>query len=161
MVDSRAVIEAWLQAAEAGDVSRIVDMLAEDVSMETELLSTPIRGKSALRDLMQGPMSAFGEIRIEPRKLVVSGNDVAAFLRIRVKFGNDLKMFGETLVTAGKEIDIVGAIFAEVNEAGEISRVMRVRDTLSLVRQLGLAPERLESLMRKLEHQVEEKRSAA
>ena len=136
-------------------------MLAEDVSIETELLSTPIRGKGALRDLMQGPMAAFGEIRIEPKKLIVSGNDVAAFVRIHVKFGNDLKMFGETLAKAGKEIDIVGAIFAEVNEAGEISRVMRVRDTLSLVRQLGVAPERLEALMRKLEQQVEERRSAA
>jgi len=82
---------------------------------------------------------------------VAEGPDLAALLRIHARFAGDLEMLGETLATAGKALDVDGAIFARVDDRGKITWLMRVRDTLGIVRQLGLSTDQLDRLVRKFE----------
>lgn len=161
MPDAKAALDRFLDAMEAADTQRLIDTLADDVTIETEVLRTPIRGKQALQDLLLGTMDAYESIDIEPRKIVASDRDAAALLSARVKFDSDLEMLGETLPTAGKELTVVGAVFAEVNEAGKITRLMRVRDTLGVVQQLGLSPEHMQRLAQKLDQQLGQQRPRA
>lgn len=161
MPDAKAALENLFAAIEAADAQRVIDTLADDVSVETEVLRTPIRGKQALQDLLLGTMNAYESLDIEPAKVVASDRDAAALLSARVRFGSDLEMLGETLPTAGKELTVVGAVFAEVDEAGKITRLMRVRDTLGVVQQLGLSPEHMQRLAQKLDQQLSQERRRA
>jgi steroid delta-isomerase-like uncharacterized protein len=164
MKDSKAVVEAWFKAVESKNVERLAELLADDVSFETEALS-PIRGKSVLVELLSGLMDAYAEIHIRTRKMLASGRDVAALVDVRVEFGGDIRMMGETLPTRGRQMNVVGALFVEVSEEGKIARAIRVRDNLSIMRQLEIAPERMDSLERKVEERLqgraEKPRSAA
>jgi hypothetical protein len=47
MSDPRSVIERWLDAIEARDAERIMAMMTDDVSVETEALDQPITGRQA------------------------------------------------------------------------------------------------------------------
>lgn len=159
MPDARNILETWIDAIEARNVDQIIDLLADDVTIETEDLPTPLSGKHLLSELLADAMTAYDSIEIDRRKVVASGNDVALYARIRARFKKDLEMFGETLPIAGKSIDIAGAMFAEVNGAGKISRLMRVRDTLGVVRQLGLSAETITDLTDRFAEQANRRAS--
>ncbi|HEX7050191.1 MAG TPA: nuclear transport factor 2 family protein [Longimicrobiales bacterium] len=161
MPDARAALERLLDAIEARDVQAVADTLADDVSLETEVLGAPITGKQELQRLLADTMDAYESIRVERRKIVASGRDAAALVRAHVRFRGDLEMLGETLPTAGKELNVLGAAFIEVDEAGKITRMMRVRDTLGIVQQLGLSAERMQGLARKLEEWMKQPPSRA
>ena len=151
MHDARTVLDQWFNAIEAKDVEKISELLADDVSIETEILRKPMTGRAAMRELLGRSMSSYDSIRIDPRKIVSAGRDAAALVAVHVRFSGDIDMLGERLSTAGREFDVMTAIFIELNEAGQIARVMRVRDTWSIADQLGLSAGRVRDLMRKFE----------
>jgi hypothetical protein len=64
---------------------------------------------------------------------------------------SDLDFAGEPLPTAGKRFTVPFALFLTVTEAGTISHVARVRDNLSVARQLDLPAERMKELFAKFE----------
>lgn len=161
MPDAREVVDRWLDAFEARDTERIIRMMADDVVLESEMLREPIRGRSTLQHMLEGALDAYESIRVERRKVVAADRDVALLLRMQVRFADDVEMFDERLSTAGKELSATAALFVEVNEAGEIARVMRVRDTLGIMRQLGLSPDRMTELVRKFEEATREPPSRA
>ena len=151
MADPRQAVEAWLDALEALDPDRAIDSLSDDVVIETETLREPIHGKETLRRLLKEGFGAYESIRVDRRNIVASGHEVALLLSMKVRFGKDMELLGETLPTRGKDVEIMGAAFVSVDDAGKIRRVARVRDTLGLVRQLGLPAEQVERLMSKVE----------
>jgi steroid delta-isomerase-like uncharacterized protein len=161
MPDAKSMLENWFDAIEGRDVGRVMELLADDVSVETELLRQPIKGKRGLQDFLARGVNAYESIRIERRKIMGSGRDAAALVNLRVKFGADLDLMGEKLSTAGKMLDVIAAVFIEVNEAGKIARVMRVRDTYGIMQQLGLPPDRVKELLQKIESGMKERRSRA
>lgn len=161
MPDAKAVLESWIAAFEAKDVTKILDFLADDVSVETESVRGPITGKQMLRDILAPAMNSYESIRVDRKKLVSSGRDAAALVNVHVEFGADIDIMGEKLSTAGKGLDVQSAIFVEINEAGKIARVMRVRDTWAVIAQLGLSPDRVKALVQKFEASMKEPRARA
>jgi steroid delta-isomerase-like uncharacterized protein len=161
MAHAKAALERLLDAIEARDVQAITDVLADDVTLETEMLDMPIEGKQALRDMMGRGMDAYESLRIERREVIESGSSAAALVTAHARFGSDLEVLGETLPTAGKELHVAGAVFVHVDDAGKITRLARVRDTFGVVQQLGLSPERMRALMDKFEEQMKQRRRAA
>lgn len=153
MADALSVVDRWLDALEARDLNRILDLLDDNITIETEIVRTPIKGKQVLREMLDGVLDAYDSIRVERRKIVASGRDVAVLANIKARFGKDLEMYGVKLSTAGKSIDLISAIFAEVNQAGRIARISRVRDTLSVVQQLGITQEQLTAMMDRFDQQ--------
>jgi steroid delta-isomerase-like uncharacterized protein len=161
VADAKQVLNEMLSAMEARDMQRVLATLAEDVSFETEMLPTPIRGKQAVREMMRDGFNVYESIRIERKMVIGEGREVAALLSLRVRFDKDLHMMGESLPTAGKELNVMGAVFGEVDESGRLSRVMRVRDTLGVVQQLGLSPDRINALTQKLQERMQQPPSRA
>jgi hypothetical protein len=161
MPDAKAVAQSLFEAIEGKNAERIIELLADDVSVETESLKRPITDKQVLHDILARTMEAYESIQIERKKMLSSGRDVAVLANLRVRFGSDMDMMGEKLATAGKTIDILAALFLEINEAGKIARFMRVRDTWGIIDQLGLAPERVKDLMRNLDALMQKPRSRA
>ena len=161
MAHAKAALERLLDAIESRDVDAIIDLLADDVTIETEMLHTPIKGKQALHDMLAGSMDAYESVRMERREILESGDSAAALLTAHARFGSDLEVLGETLPTAGKELSVVGAVFVHVDDAGKITRMSRVRDTFGVFQQLGLSPERMRALATKFEKLMKEQRRAA
>jgi len=153
MADAISVVDNWLDAIEAGDIQRVTDMLADNVTVEAEMVRTPMTGKKLLPAMMRDTLSAIESLRIDRKKLIASGRDVAILARLRATFGNDLEIYGEKLPTSGKSLDILAAIFVEVNAEGKISRITRVRDTFGVIQQLGISPERMAALKEKFDRQ--------
>jgi steroid delta-isomerase-like uncharacterized protein len=161
MPDANAVLRQWFQAMEARNLDQITDLLADDVTVETESMRQPITGKQMLSDMLRQALGAYESIRVEPRKVIGSGREAAALVDLHVRFGADVDTMGEKLPTAGKSLNVRAAVFVEVNEAGKIARVLRVRDTWGIIDQLGLSPERVKALMQKFETQMKGSRSRA
>lgn len=153
MADAISVVDNWLDAIEAGDIQRVTDMLADNVTVEAEMVRTPMTGKKLIPAMMRDTLSAIESLRIDRKKLIASGRDVAILARLRATFGNDLEIYGEKLPTSGKSLDILAAIFVEVNAEGKISRITRVRDTFGVIQQLGISPERMAALKEKFDRQ--------
>jgi len=153
MPDAISIVDSWIDAFEAGDLNRITDMLADNVTLETEMLRTAITGRNVLPGLMRDTLNAIESLRIDRQKIIASGRDVAVLARVRARFGKDLELYGESLQLAGKSLDILAALFVEVNAEGRISRITRVRDTFGIIEQLGIAPERIAAMKEKFERQ--------
>jgi len=157
MPDGRAALEDLLDAIEALDADRISDALADDVTLETEVIDEPIQGKEALEEFLRSTLGSYESIRFDRRMIVASGSKAAALLRAHATFHANFELFGETLPTAGKEVDVVGALFLEVNDAGEIQRLCRVRDTLLPTQQLRISPDQVFRLALKFQEWVEQR----
>ncbi|HET9985874.1 MAG TPA: nuclear transport factor 2 family protein [Longimicrobiales bacterium] len=153
MPDATSVVTSWLDALEARDIPRMTDLLADDVTIEAEMMRTPIVGKKMLPAMIGDTMNAIESLRIDRRKIIASGRDAALLAEVHVRFGKDLEVYGEKIRAAGKSLDILSAAFVEVNAEGRISRITRVRDNLRLVQQLGISPERIAAMVEKLERQ--------
>jgi len=161
MPEPRQVVEEWLDAFEALDMERVMAALADDIVIETESLGEPIRGRDTVRGLLEAGFGAYEAIDVDRRLVVASGGDVAVLLSMRVRFGDDVVVLGETLPTRGKDVRIAGALFASVDDTGRIRRIARVRDTLSLILQLGIPAEQANRLMDRVERRVGERRPRA
>jgi predicted ester cyclase len=153
--DARDALDRMIEAIEARDGEGILDALSDDVTIETELLDEPLQGKDTMRSLLAHAFDAYESIDVERRMTVAEGPELAALVRIRARFGDDLEILGETLPTAGKALDVAGAVFARVDGRGKIAWLMRVRDTFGILRQLGLTTDQMDRLIRKFEeHEV-------
>jgi steroid delta-isomerase-like uncharacterized protein len=153
VIDPRDAIDRLIEAIEARDAEGILDALSDDVTIETELLDEPLRGKETMRSLLAHAFDAYESIDIERRMTVAEGPELAALARVHARFAGNLEFLGETLPTAGKVVDVAGAIFARVDDRGKITWLMRVRDTFGIVRQLGLTTDQMDRLVRKFEEQ--------
>lgn len=161
MPDARAALERFLDAIESADTDRILDVLSDDVAIETELLEAPIHGKETVRQLLEGAMDAYESVRLEKPMIVASDGEGAALVRAHARFRGDLEFYGETLRTAGKEVTVAAAAFVRVDESGRIAWLMRVRDTFSIVRQLGITADQMERIVRRFEEEMGRRRKAA
>lgn len=161
MPDARAALEELLDALEALDADRIGDVLAEDVVLETEVVDEPIQGKPALEEFLRTTLGAYESVRIDRRMIVASGSQAAALLRAHATFRANFVLFGETLPTAGKEVDVIGALFVETNDVGKIQRLCRVRDAMLPTQQLRISPDQVFRLALKFEEWAQRRRRAA
>lgn len=154
MADPKAVVESWLDAMEQRDVDGMLDLLADDVSVQAESLEVPMVGKGLLRSSLQSFLDACESIEIEPKKVIAEGREVAVLAGTKAKLRADVEVLGERLPTAGKEVRALVALFVTVNERDEIAGVARVRDTWAVMRQLGVSPERMQAIARKVEREL-------
>ncbi len=151
---AKEVAEKCFAAIASRDPERILGLMSEDVQLWAAEISKPIVGKKVLRPMLEALPGAYELLRLEPEKLIESGNEVAALVRFRGKLRSDVEFLGEKLTTSGKEIELTAAVFLTVNDDGKISRVVRVADTLGAARQLGIPAQQMQSLLDKFERRV-------
>lgn len=148
MTNAQANIEAWLRALETRDVDSLIGAMADRVELELDGMERIVLSKDTLRSYLEDLGDPYERVQIERKKLVASGLEVALLVRARVKMApTNLSFLGEELPTAGKEVDLVTAVFFTLDEAGKIVQLARVRDNLQLADQLGMSAERMRSLI--------------
>lgn len=148
MANAQANIEAWLRALETRDVDSLIGAMADRVELELDGMERIVLSKDTLRSYLEDLGDPYERVQIERKKLVASGLEVALLVRARVKMApTNLSFLGEELPTAGKEVDLVTAVFFTLDEAGKIVQLARVRDNLQLADQLGMSAERMRSLI--------------
>lgn len=148
MANAQANIEAWLRALETRDVDALIGAMADRVELELDGMERIVLSKDTLRSYLEDLGDPYERVQIERKKLVASGLEVALLVRARVKMApTNLSFLGEELPTAGKEVDLVTAVFFTLDEAGKIVQLARVRDNLQLADQLGMSAERMRSLI--------------
>jgi ketosteroid isomerase-like protein len=148
MSNAQQTVRDWLNAIENRDVDRILDVLAEDITIQTEL-GPSLKGKQPMRDLMR-LIGAYESIRIEAKKLIASERDVAVLARIQARFRDNIDAFGMPLPVAGQELNLEVALFCEVNEAGKLTRLTRIQNLAALSQQLGIPAEQFQQFAGKL-----------
>lgn len=154
MVNARAIVNDWLGSVEAMNFDQMLAGLADDFQLAVGGLDRPI-GKRALSSYLERLGNPYESIELERQKIIASGKDVAVLMRIRATMRDDISMLGEELATAGKKLDVMGALFLTVDDAGKITRMSRVRDSLEVVRQLELPAEQMISLLERVERYFE------
>jgi hypothetical protein len=127
MPDAKATMKALIAAFEAKSADAVMDLISPDVRIEAGLTRVPPSDLESLRGQIAEVLGSYDWLRLEPRILIAEGNAVAALLNIRARFNKDLLLFGARLPTAGHTVNYESAMFAEVNDAGQITRFIRVR----------------------------------
>jgi len=140
-LDVQALMDAWA----SNDVRGILGHYRDDVVFHHGALE--LHGKEDLRAFLGDLLTALGEWKIEP-KLVVQkeGGSIAALLRIKGTFKDDVKMGGETFPSRGKRFDLDLADFATVDAEGKIQTEWQLHDSFVLLAQMGLTTTQLQGL---------------
>lgn len=116
----RDLIADWLSATAAGDLSKILPLMAEDVVF---LIAgqPPMRGRDAFAAAFQ---AGLGKVRIEPKSTIqeieVAGNFAYCWNRLQVDItplqgGSPMRRSGYTLTVLRKEHDGRWVVFRDAN----------------------------------------------
>lgn len=116
----RDLITDWLSATAAGDLSKILPLMAEDVVFLIPG-QPPMRGRDAFAAAFQ---AGIGKVRIEPKSTIqeihVAGNFAYCWSHLQVDItplqgGSSMRRSGYTLTVMRKEVDGSWVIFRDAN----------------------------------------------
>lgn len=142
----QGLLDAW----SARDVDRILDHYANDARLDH--VGMVLEGKDAIRTMIEPMLAAMDELTLETKALVQEGNQVAALITLRGKYGGDLDVPGfPTLPAEGKTFEMTLAEFARVNDEGKIVEENQIHDNLATLQQLGIAPDQMEQFLQAME----------
>ena len=78
------IVRLLLEARGAGDVTRVVTLLAPDAELQASPEARVLRGAHAVRSHLYGELAAGVRVEIEPHRIEVSGDRVHVVGRRRV-----------------------------------------------------------------------------
>jgi steroid delta-isomerase-like uncharacterized protein len=134
VTQGQETVELYLDAFWASRWNEVLDCLSDDAIYVDPLLSEPVRGKAAIRDVL-AYCHEWGDYQGELVSLFGSDRLVAAELRITGRVKSAPEGMSEAVV--GKEFDFAECDVFELDERGRIARQTIYADGLSLERQLG------------------------
>ena len=134
------IVDAQAEAFNARDLGRCLDYYAESIVRHGPGLTEPIKGRAALRDLVETFLTAFPDIHAEKMRTFGQGDWVCREnLVAGTHKGPLLGPGGETVPATNKPIRIPICHVYRL-ESGRIVEDHQYMDMSSLMTQLGLAP---------------------
>lgn len=143
--------QGYIRALEQRDAERMLSFFADDVEIWAEDEPRPIRGKETLRRFAAVGFEALSEVKVEPLCVLQDERSTAMLVDIHASYGADVPFGGVRLELEGRHLHTKAAVFFDVDEQGRITRVRRVRDNWSAMRQLGISPQQFETLRQQME----------
>lgn len=141
--NARELINAW----NTHSADKVIEHYAENAELETPEAPEPLRGRSAIRENVQGWMRSFPDVTGDVEKAVVSGTDVALLIHFSGTNRGEIVLGpGNALPATNKKVEMPVAIFATLDQNGKIVRERDVFDTGAYFQQLGIAPEQASAL---------------
>lgn len=137
MASTREVAERAYAAMQAGDVSALASLCSPDCVLND--IGITLRGPEQVGQYMQAFFTAFPDMSVEVRRLIVDGPAVAAEVRFKGTQTGPLVMPTGEVPASGKTMDMEAADFISV-EDGHITTWRVYLDTLQFMTQLGLMP---------------------
>jgi len=122
---------------QAGEIARLMNLCSPDCVMND--IGITLRGPEQIGQYLQGYFTAFPDMSVAVRRLIVDGNSVAAEVHFAGTQTGPLAMPTGQLPASGRTIDIEAADFITI-ENGQISTWRVYLDTMLFMTQLGLMP---------------------
>ena len=129
----RRETEAW----NAHDADGVAGCYAEAATLYDVGLPQPLQGRAAIRDSVEGYLTAFSDFHVDVGEPIVSGNRAAQ--EWKVTGTNDGEFFG--MAPTGKSATTYGCGTVEFGEDGLIHRGGNYWNAAALMQQLGVRPE--------------------
>jgi len=139
---SRKIIDA----INSHDIDAIANLYASDAVAYDPMYPQPLRGRDAIRKDYAVYLRGFPDLRFE-LLTSVDKDDRSGAGEMRMSgthTGPLTAPTGEEVPPTNKRADLKGAVFAKLNERGEVVEEKRYYDTGTMLRQLGLVPEQAE-----------------
>ena len=135
--ENMQLIIQLLGAVNSHDLQHFAGLLHQDVILESDAIpGSPVHGREAYRQAMQGSINAFPDIRNHIEQIIASGDHVVARWRAT---GTHLGEFG-AIEPTNRQIELNACDVFEV-ENGKVVHIWVYLDTGSLLRQLGVLPQ--------------------
>jgi len=128
----------------AHNIDAATNVYASDAVAYDPMFPQPLRGRDAIRKDTATYFRAFPDLRFEILTIVDKDErNGAAEIRMTGTHTGPLESpTGEEIPPTKKRIELKGAVFARLNDRGEIVEERRYYDVGTMLRQLGLAPEK-------------------
>jgi steroid delta-isomerase-like uncharacterized protein len=131
----------FVELANSRDPDQLLQEFAEDGTFQNGSLLEPLKGKEAIRDFFRTGLSAFPDFHIEPKKIVVSGNEI---LQLDTQSGTHEGPFpgpdGKPIAPTHRKWSVEGMTHIVVDSDGKIRSLRGYGNPLELYKQLGLSP---------------------
>ena len=133
--------EEFIAAWDTHDADRALALLSEDVVWQDVASPEPLRGKAAIRQLLQGWFTAFPDLTTVWKNHVVTEDQVAAEVRWTGTNSGPMQMApgAPAMPATGKQVIGQGTYFLGVRN-GKVVEVRSYPDAAGLMMQLGLMP---------------------
>jgi steroid delta-isomerase-like uncharacterized protein len=137
--DNLKLDEENFAAWNAHDVDRSLSLYAEDVIWQDVGIPEPLRGREAVRQYVQGWISAFPDIQLTVKNRLVTEDQVAGEFEWIGTHGGPLQLGpgAPALPATGKKVVGKGTYFVRVKN-GMAVEVHTYPDTAGMMMQLGL-----------------------
>jgi steroid delta-isomerase-like uncharacterized protein len=118
-------------------------LYASDAVAFDPMYPQPLRGRDAIRKDTEIFLRAFPDMRFEALTVIEKDERTgSAEIRLTGTHTGPLQSpTGEEIPPTKKRVELKGAVFARLNERGEIVEERRYYDVGTMLRQLGLVPE--------------------
>lgn len=126
------------------DPDAIAKAFATDAVAYDPMYPEPIRGRDAIRAEAAGLIRGFPDLRFEITNAIAK-DELFGADEVRLTGTNSGPLAtptGQEIPPTNKRIDLKGASFVRLNERGEVTEERRYYDVGTMLRQLGLVPER-------------------
>jgi steroid delta-isomerase-like uncharacterized protein len=128
------------------DSEAVARLYAPDAVAYDPMYPEPLRGREAIGKDSDGYFRAFPDLRFEILTVIEKDDrSGAAEVRLSGTHTGPLESpTGEMIPPTNKKAEVKGAGFVKLNEKGEIVEERRYYDVGTLLRQLGIVPEKAE-----------------
>ena len=125
------------------DLDAHAKLYASDAVAYDPMYPQPLRGRDAIRKDTEIFLRAFPDMRFEALTVIEKDERTgSAEIRLSGTHTGPLQSpTGEEIPPTKKRVEVKGAVFARLNERGEIVEERRYYDVGTMLRQLGLVPE--------------------
>lgn len=124
----RETVDRWMAAMNSRDPDAAVALLADDVVFWEPTYPEPRRGREAVRRELEGFFAMLPDIRFTTRSIVAEERQV-------------VHEFSYHATYEGRPVEVGECAISRFDPDGRISEVRVYFDRLTLLRQLGLAPD--------------------
>lgn len=132
-VDPRAVVEQFLAAFNAGDLSRVDELVADDVTYHLPPGGDPMLGREAFKQFLAGSRQGFPDKVWTLGDTVVEGDKIAFWATAR---GTQQAEF-MGIPPTGKSIDVTFFVVWRIQE-GRVAEGWALWDVFTMMQQLGV-----------------------
>jgi steroid delta-isomerase-like uncharacterized protein len=122
----------------AGDVDGFAALIADDLIEHEKIEGLP-QTKEGVIQFFEMFRAAFSDLRMDAEDVIESGDK--AWARVRITGTNDGEFMG--MPATGKSVDFQAVDIVRVNDDGVAAEHWGVTDTMTMLQQLGVAPEGL------------------
>jgi steroid delta-isomerase-like uncharacterized protein len=134
-MDHAATMRRFYDFVNARDVDGFGELMADDF-VEHEVIEFPPT-KEGVQEFFRAQIAAFSDLKMTVEDVIASGDKVVA--RIQVTGTNDGDYIG--MPATGKAVDVQGIDIVRFRDDGLAVEHWGVFDALTMMQQLGLAPE--------------------